>query len=92
MGRGLAALLTPSTTQGGPGDRDLRQLPVELISPNPRQPRRDFDEESLIALEVFGRRPDYDPRLDSIVRTEAARLRARLAEYYAGAGRRLCRA
>ena len=50
MGRGLAALLTPSTTQGGPGDRDLRQLPVELISPNPRQPRRDFDEEALLAL------------------------------------------
>ena len=50
MGRGLAALLTPSTTQGGAGDRDLRQLPVELISPNPRQPRRDFDEEALLAL------------------------------------------
>jgi ParB-like chromosome segregation protein Spo0J len=50
MGRGLAALLTPSTTQGGPGDRDLRQLPVELISPNPRQPRRGFDEEALLHL------------------------------------------
>ena len=25
MGRGLAALLTPSTTAGGPGDRDLAQ-------------------------------------------------------------------
>jgi len=43
--------------------------------------------ESLIAIEVFGRRPDYDPKQDSIVRTEAARLRARLAEHYAGAGR-----
>jgi ParB family chromosome partitioning protein len=50
MGRGLAALLTPSTTAGGPGDRDLRQLPVELITPNPRQPRRAFDEEALIQL------------------------------------------
>src|SRR3954449_2429372 len=50
MGRGLAALLTPSTTVGGPGDRDLRQLPVELITPNPRQPRRSFDEEALIQL------------------------------------------
>jgi ParB family transcriptional regulator, chromosome partitioning protein len=50
MGRGLAALLTPSTTTGGPGDRDLRQLPVELITPNPRQPRRSFDEEALIQL------------------------------------------
>jgi ParB family chromosome partitioning protein len=50
MGRGLAALLTPSTTMGGAGDRDLRQLPVELIRPNPRQPRRAFDEESLLHL------------------------------------------
>ena len=50
MGRGLAALLTPSTTSGGAGDRDLRQLPVDLISPSPRQPRRKFDEEALVAL------------------------------------------
>jgi len=42
--------------------------------------------ESLIAVGVFGRRPDYDPKLDSIVRTEAGRLRARLAEYYAREG------
>jgi ParB family transcriptional regulator, chromosome partitioning protein len=50
MGRGLAALLTPSTTSGGAGDRDLRQLPVGLISPNPRQPRQQFDEAGLLAL------------------------------------------
>lgn len=42
--------------------------------------------ESVIAVEIFGRRPDHDPRQDSIVRTEAARLRARLAEYYLGEG------
>ncbi len=41
--------------------------------------------ESVIALEVFGNR-DYDPKQDSIVRTEAGRLRARLAEYYVGEG------
>jgi TolB-like protein len=43
--------------------------------------------ESVIAMEVFGRRADYDPKLDSIVRTEAGRLRARLADYYAGEGK-----
>src|SRR3954470_1726849 len=43
--------------------------------------------ETLIAVEVFGRKPDYDPKLDSIVRTEAGRLRARLVEYYASDGR-----
>jgi serine/threonine-protein kinase len=42
--------------------------------------------ESLIAIEVFGRKPDYDPKQDSIVRSEAARLRSRLVEYYAGHG------
>jgi TolB-like protein/Tfp pilus assembly protein PilF len=43
--------------------------------------------ESVIAVEVFGRRPDHDPTQDSIVRTEAGRLRARLSEYYAGEGK-----
>src|SRR6185369_5211121 len=38
--------------------------------------------ESVIAIEVFGRRPDFDSRLDPVVRTEASRLRARLNEYY----------
>jgi serine/threonine-protein kinase len=42
--------------------------------------------ETLIGAEVFGRKPDYDPKLDPIVRTEAARLRTRLAQYYAGEG------
>jgi TolB-like protein len=40
-----------------------------------------------LGTEVFDRSPDYDPRLDSIVRVEARRLRAKLAEYYEGPGR-----
>ena len=43
--------------------------------------------ESVIAVEVFGRKPDHDPARDSIVRTEAGRLRARLAEYYLTEGK-----
>src|SRR4051794_19520808 len=43
--------------------------------------------ESVIAIEVFGRRPDFDSRLDPVVRTEAARLRARLSEYYINGGK-----
>ncbi|MGH9786443.1 MAG: hypothetical protein ACRD88_19920, partial [Terriglobia bacterium] len=43
--------------------------------------------ESLIAVEVFGRNPGYDPKEDAIVRTEAIRLRARLSKYYASEGR-----
>src|SRR6266567_4674809 len=42
--------------------------------------------ESLIGIEVFGRKPGFDPQQDSVVRSEAARLRARLAEYYDGEG------
>jgi TolB-like protein/Flp pilus assembly protein TadD len=42
--------------------------------------------ESVIAVEVFGRSPDYNPKRDPIVRTEAARLRARLNEYYLSGG------
>src|ERR1700674_5923866 len=42
--------------------------------------------ESLIGIEVFGRKPGFDPKQDSTVRSEAARLRARLAEYYDGGG------
>src|SRR6516164_933882 len=48
---------------------------------------RDGDlKESVIGIEVFGRQPGFDPKQDSTVRTEAARLRARLAEYYAQEG------
>jgi Flp pilus assembly protein TadD len=42
--------------------------------------------ESVIGVEVFGRKPDYNPKIDPIVRTEARRLRARLCDYYGGDG------
>ena len=43
--------------------------------------------EFAVGLEVFGRGPSFDPRLDTIVRAHARRLRQRLAEYYAADGR-----
>jgi tetratricopeptide (TPR) repeat protein len=42
--------------------------------------------ESLIAVEAYGRAPDYDPRVDSTVRVDAWRLRAKLREFYETAG------
>ena len=42
--------------------------------------------EYVLGVEVFDRPSSYDPRLDSIVRVEARRLRAKLEEYYRGAG------
>jgi ParB family transcriptional regulator, chromosome partitioning protein len=49
MGRGLAAIMSVSQPLEGESD-DLRELAVELIAPNPHQPRRQFDEEALNAL------------------------------------------
>src|SRR5215831_15042194 len=39
--------------------------------------------EQTIGVEVFDRKPDYDPRIDPIVRVEARRLRSKLNAYYA---------
>src|SRR6266849_8906951 len=39
-----------------------------------------------IATEVFARQKDFDPHLDSMVRVQAGRLRAKLAEYYTSEG------
>ena len=49
--------------------------------------REDQVKEFVVGREVFDRKDGYDPRLDPIVRVEARRLRAKLAEYYAGPGR-----
>jgi len=43
--------------------------------------------EYLIGLEVFDRREAFDPRVDSIVRVEARRLRYKIEEYYRTEGR-----
>jgi adenylate cyclase len=40
-----------------------------------------------VAIEVFGRSPDFDAQSDPLVRVEAGRLRRRLTEYYAEEGR-----
>jgi hypothetical protein len=39
-----------------------------------------------IATEEFGRPPDFDPAVDSMVRVQAGRLRGKLAEYYTTEG------
>ena len=43
--------------------------------------------EYTIATEVFGRKSDYDPRIDSVVRVQAGRLRTKLQEYYTAEGK-----
>src|SRR3954454_23881468 len=46
MGRGLSAIL-PRSQKGAEG---FREVPLDLVRPNPRQPRRDFDESALAEL------------------------------------------
>lgn len=47
MGRGLAAILSTAPAEA---EAELRDVPVDLIAPNPQQPRRVFGEEALVAL------------------------------------------
>lgn len=46
MGRGLAAILPESES----GEAELRDLPIGLVLPNPDQPRKRLDPESISAL------------------------------------------
>ncbi|HEV7527940.1 MAG TPA: ParB/RepB/Spo0J family partition protein [Solirubrobacteraceae bacterium] len=50
MGRGLQAILSVSADADAAKADELRDLPLELISPSPTQPRRRFDEDALQAL------------------------------------------
>ena len=49
--------------------------------------KADLLKEYLIGCEVYDRKPPYDPTQDSIVRTEARRLRSKLKLYYETEGR-----
>ncbi|HEY5199165.1 MAG TPA: ParB/RepB/Spo0J family partition protein [Solirubrobacteraceae bacterium] len=49
IGRGLAAILAVSEPPDGEAD-ELRDLSIDMIEPNPRQPRRHFDEQALAGL------------------------------------------
>src|SRR6476620_3271064 len=50
MGRGRAAILPGGARTEAEAGPALRQIPVELIRPNPDQPRKEFNGESLLAL------------------------------------------
>jgi ParB family chromosome partitioning protein len=50
LGRGLEALLGPNTREEAASSGGIRELPVGSISPNPYQPRREFEETQLQEL------------------------------------------
>src|SRR5712691_4186858 len=62
--------------------RQLLQFLVEATLAN----RGAELKETVVGTEVFGRAPDYDPKIDPVVRKEARRLRLKLQEYYQGSG------
>src|SRR3954467_2338439 len=49
-GRGLAAILSISEAGARDDAPELREVAVELVRPNPAQPRKRFDEPGLAAL------------------------------------------
>jgi len=49
LGRGLSALI-PSASQESHAGGEITELAVDLITPNPEQPRTDIDEEALAEL------------------------------------------
>lgn len=49
LGRGLSALI-PSASQESHAGEEITELSIDLISPNPEQPRTDIDEDSLAEL------------------------------------------
>jgi hypothetical protein len=59
----------------------LRYLAKHALD-HPGEPLKEYK----IATEEFGRAPDFDAQLDSMVRVQAGRLRGKLAEYYASEG------
>src|SRR6201997_2524845 len=68
-----------------PGSESLRKLLRYLAHhaiEHPGTPLKEYQ----IATEEFGRPPDFDPAVDSMVRVQAGRLRAKLAEYYTSEG------
>src|SRR5271165_6243367 len=61
--------------------RLLRFLAAEAID-NPGVAIKEYR----IATELFHRPQEFDPKLDSTVRVQTARLRAKLTEYYTAEG------
>ncbi|HYZ86620.1 MAG TPA: hypothetical protein VE621_19555, partial [Bryobacteraceae bacterium] len=80
----LARLLASNTL--GRSERLCRFL--QFVVRHTLEGRGDELKEYAIGVEVFEKGADFDPRLDSAVRVDARRLRAKLDEYYATEGNR----
>src|SRR6202161_2238608 len=75
-------LASPCFVQSDRQQRFLKFIVTETLAG-----RTDRLKGYTIAIEVFDRDVSFDPAVDAIVRVEAARLRAKLREYYDREGR-----
>lgn len=80
--RHLEKVETSATLHGSESLRKLLRYLARHALEHPGTPLKEYQ----IATEELGRPPDFDPAVDSMVRVQAGRLRAKLAEYYATEG------
>jgi hypothetical protein len=74
----LARLLSSDTLSNAPSLRRFLSYVVERSLAGDNESVKEY----AIGLEVFGRGEAFDPRIDTIVRVQARRLRSKLDEYY----------
>ena len=75
-------LSSPGFATAGRGSRFLRYVVEQTLAG-----QGDNLKEFSLGIEVFDRGEGYDPRVDSIVRVDAGRLRSKIDEYYNGEGK-----
>jgi hypothetical protein len=68
------------------GSESLRSF-LRFVVSKTIEDHEDQLKEYTIATEVFGRAESYNPKIDSVVRVQAGRLRVKLQEYYATEGK-----
>src|SRR5689334_22164225 len=79
----LGKILATDTFRRSERSRKLLEAVVEQTLAGKSERLKEYT----LAVEVFGRKPTFDPHLDPIVRVEAGRLRAKLKHYYEHQGK-----
>src|SRR5512140_1982001 len=82
LGQTDRILASPHFARAGTLNRLLRFVVEQTLDGKDQELK-----EYRLGVDVFDRGADFDPRIDPIVRMQAAKLRTRLAEYYAAEGR-----
>ncbi|HVX66633.1 MAG TPA: hypothetical protein VHA11_08530, partial [Bryobacteraceae bacterium] len=79
----LDRILSSTTFSGSERHRRFLRFVVEQALKGDTDKLNEF----VLGFEVFNKSDSFDPRIDSIVRVEARRLRERLRKYYEEEGR-----